>query len=412
MSDSLSTPELLLLSTYPIVKPQHGGQLRARALARAYRAGGFHVTPVAVVEKGAWPRQALGSRDVEFPIDDPRWFIGGRDIPLTADIRSGIFAAESEEHTRQILDSLPARISAIHLEQPYLLPLAKRILREKRHEKAVLIYGSANIEAPLREAIFRQMGIAGGAEVVERVLALEQDAARSADLSLAVAPFDHETLVGWGAKKVIRAPNGIDEWKASRGALSLWAEKLKGVRRFALFVASAHPPNFDGFFRAFGDSLGFIPPDCRIVVAGSVGSHIEAFYDRARYNSLNRSRLEITGVLDDDDLAALKTLTSVFLLPIFEGGGSNIKTAEAFISGKQVLATNVSLRGFDAWTKLPELRVANTQAEFRANLRELLMPGRPAPEPSAAAKELRERLLWTHCLAPAAPAVHEALARR
>ncbi len=406
------SPDLLLLTTYPIVTPHHGGQVRAKALATAYEAGGFKVTTLAVVEKGAWQRQELGPRDVEFPVDDPRWFLEGRDIPLTADIRSGIFATESSRHLQQIIAALPDRLSAIHLEQPYLLPLARRILQERRHEKAVLIYGSANIEAPLREAIFRQLEIEDSAGVVDRILALEQEACRVADITLAVAPFDHETLTQWGARRVMRAANGIDQWEASPQASARWADKLKHLRRFALFVASAHPPNFDGFFRAFGDSLGFVPPDCRIVVAGSVGSHILEHYGRQQFNTLNLSRLEVTGVLPSDDLAALKSLCSAFLLPIFEGGGSNIKTAEAIYSGKRVLATTVSLRGFEMRAELPEILVADTRDEWREGVRRLLSPGPEFPPPSASGRAVRERLLWKNCLAAVAPAIHQLIKER
>ena len=77
----MAQPTVLVLTTYPIVKPRHGGQIRARALVDSYREGGFKVSHLAVVDQGAFPRNALGELDIEFPKDDPRWFIEGKNVP-------------------------------------------------------------------------------------------------------------------------------------------------------------------------------------------------------------------------------------------------------------------------------------------------------------------------------------------
>lgn len=405
MSRPLSaTRSVLLLTTYPLVKPRHGGQLRARSLVEAYERSGFKVTSIAVAEKGAFPRDALGKHDLEFPTDDPRWFVEGKPTPLSGDLRSGDFAA-SDQNYRRILASIPDELSAIHLEQPWLLPLVVRLKQEPRYARTAIVYGSQNIEAPLRESIFRQLGFSDPAGIIERVLAVETTACRIADLTLAVSPSDHEALQKMGARKVVRAANGIAPWKAAPRLVERWVAKLK-ARRVALFVGSPHPPNIDGFVRAMGDSLGFVPPDCRIVVAGGAGPHLYDHYHRARFDTLNLSRLEVTGELDDDDLAALKSMASVFLLPIFEGGGSNIKTAEAIYSGKPVIATSISLRGFEAYARLPEIVVADTREDFRLAVRHALSPGRPAPQ-HAGEEALRAKLLWEQSLKVVPTAVQE-----
>ncbi len=404
----MGSPSVLLLSTYPILKPRHGGQLRARALVEAYRAGGFEAAHLAVVEKGAFPRGALGPLDVEFPTQDPRWFLGGQDVPVSNDVRSGDFAA-SDDAYRRVLASLPRKIDVFHLEQPWLLPLVQRLKQEPRYERALIVYGSQNIEAPLREGIFRLKGLKHSELVVGRVLELESTACRLADLTLTVSPADHDVLQRMGARTVLSAPNGIEAWSAKPRLVERWRTKLH-ARRIALFVGSAHPPNVDGFVKAMGDSLGFVPPDCRIVIAGGVGVHLADHYQRARFNTLNLSRLEVTGELEDEELAALKTLASVFLLPIFEGGGSNIKTAEAIYSGKPVIATSTSLRGFDAYARLPEIQVADTRDAFQAAMRKALSPSSLAPANLEGAG-LRAKLLWNQSLGSVAPAVRQLLAR-
>ncbi|MFT3842600.1 MAG: glycosyltransferase [Myxococcaceae bacterium] len=405
----LAAPSVVVFTTYPIVKPRHGGQIRTRALVEKYGSAGFEVAHLAVYEQGAFPRDAIGPIDVAFDKEDARWFFEGREIPQTADLRCGRFAAEADDVYRQILRSLPKTIDVFHVEQPWLLPLVKRLKTEPRFAHAVVVYGSQNVEAPLRNAIFRQLSIRNGDGFITAIHALEEDACRYAQLTLAVAPADLETMSHWGAKKMLLAPNGISAWEAPARKVEEWREKL-GLRRVVLFVGSGHAPNVDGFLRAFGHGLGFIPPDCKIVMAGSVGPVLREHYLNSRYSSLDLSRIEVTGEIDNDDLSALKTLADVFLLPIFEGGGSNIKTAEAIYSGKQVLATSTSLRGYDAFLHLPEINVANTQAEFRAAVARIVAPDAPSPRRGVNGVEVRSKLLWNSCLEVVPPAVKGLLA--
>ena len=104
-----------------------------------------------------------------------------------------------------------------------------------------------------------------------------------------------------------------------------------------------------------GPSLGCFPPDSRLVVAGSVCSHLYQHLAATRWQSLNLSRLELLNTLPDEDLAAVKTLAHGFLLPILHGGGSNIKTAEALYSGAYVLGSEAAFRGFEDLLDLPEV---------------------------------------------------------
>lgn len=400
-------PSVLLLTTYPIVKPRHGGQLRARALVDGYQAAGFQVAHLAVVDKGAFPPATLGPLDLEFPAEDPRWFIDGKALPVSNDLRAGHYVAESEEAYQRALASIPARVDVFHLEQPWLLPLVRRLKKEARYANTRIVYGAQNIEGPLREGILRPRALPHWAEVVTRVVAVETEACRLADLTLAVSASDTEALKQLGARAVLHAPNGTQPWKASARLVERWTATLN-ARRVALFVGSAHPPNVDGFIHALGDALGCVPPDCRIVVAGGVGHGLADHYFRGRFAALNRSRLELTGQLDDEELAALKTLADVFLLPIFEGGGSNIKTAEALFSGKPIIATAVSMRGFEAYSQLPEVAIVDTREGFQLALRNSLSPSADA-SPATTPDRLRAKLLWPACLEAVPAAVRELL---
>jgi glycosyltransferase involved in cell wall biosynthesis len=119
----------------------------------------------------------------------------------------------------------------------------------------------------------------------------------------------------------------------------------------------------------------------------------------------------VLGVLDDEDLAAVKSLAHEFLLPIGAGGGSNIKTAEALYSGKPVVCTSTALRGFEDYRALPEVIVADSPPKFQAAIRSVL--GRKGRAESVAGfRDVREGLTWEACLSTVPREVLRMLADR
>ena len=398
-----SAPTVLLLSTYPFAMPRHGGQVRLANIAKTYAAAGLRVESIAVFEPEAYQGAALGLRDIPFPLDSRYRKFDGRDLPFVNDLQSGRFAAAQDGGFDAIRARLPGRIDAIHVEQPWLWPLASRIKQIAAYNKTILVYGSANIEQPLKAGIFESFAVQDAQDAVEAVGVLERRAAVEADLCLAVCQADQQALLEWGARSCLLAPNGIAPWTATPEALSHWKKRLPEAP-WILYVASAHPPNFTGFVDCVGESLGCIPPDSRLVVVGSVGEHLYRLLVETRWNSLNLSRLELLGLLSDADLAAVKCLAHAYLLPIQHGGGSNLKTAEALYSGAYVICSPTALRGFEAFVRLPETFVCHSPADWRRAMRDVLT--RPKIETCRPGRDdLREQLRWDRCLAELSHAV-------
>lgn len=391
-------PVVLLLSTYPYVEPRHGGQVRLANIAAAFKAADWQVESIAVYDPDGPGAQQLGKNDLPFPSTSPYRLFRGRSIPLINDLLTGEYAVAEDGGFPLIKARLPHRIDAIHVEQPWMWPSAHKIRRMRIYKHAMLIFGSANIEFPLKKDILSSYGVSGADDVINSVEMLERQAACEADLVLAVTQADFDVLAGFSAKHLLLAPNGISPWHASEGALKRWRARLP-KSPFVLYVASAHPPNFTGFTACVGDSLGCIPPDSKLIVAGSVCEHIYHRLTAARYGHLNHSRLELLHVLSDEDLAAVKTLAHAFLLPIPHGGGSNIKTAEALFSGAYVIGSETAFRGFEDFVFLPEVAVASTPQEFQAAIRDVLqrplnVHGQPVQG------DIRYKLRWDQCLAP------------
>ncbi len=399
-------PTVLLLSTYPIVEPRHGGQVRLANIGHAFEAANWQVESMAIYEPEGYGAQRQGPRDLPFPVDSPFRQFKGRDVPLVNDLLTGLYAAADDGGFAAVVRQLPPVVDAIHVEQPWLWPLAKRIKQLPGFEKTILIYGSANIEARLKLEILTSYGVADSAQVIADIDALERRAACEADVALAVTKSDLATLASWGARHTLLASNGISPWQASPERLAYWRIRLPKAP-WMLYVASAHPPNFTGFSDCVGPSLGCFPPDSRLVVAGSVCSNLHQHLAAKRWHSLNLSRLELLGTLSDEDLAAVKTLAHAFLLPIPHGGGSNIKTAEALFSGAYVVGSEAAFRGYEDFLDLPEVVVAPSPAVFQTSIRQVLARPRASTAPHAGALSQREALRWDRCLAsiPAAAAV-------
>jgi hypothetical protein len=374
----------------------HGGQIRLAEIAAAYQRAGAQVRVGSVFDETAYANQRYGAYDHIYPLLSPFRQWNGQAIPLIDDLTVGNYAALDPDAYQALSQHLPPSVDLLHFEQPWLLPLVLRWRKEGRLNGTRLVYGSQNIEAPLKASILHQYRVPQVDAVAQEITALERSACQEADTILAVSESDRKTLQSYTDKPVLLAANGIAAWQANDAVLKRWKAQLP-AENFALFVASAHPPNISGFFDMFGDALGFIPPNTRLVVVGSVGSHLLTHPRFQRWLPLNQSRIQVLGLIDDQALAAVKTLAHVFVLPITEGGGSNIKTAEALYSGAHVLGTPVSFRGFDNFVAQSSVHQHAQPEAFRQAVSTLLQTPSPTANPTTQA--LCQTLLWSNTLA-------------
>lgn len=390
---------VLILSTYPLVEPKHGGEVRLLNIKRAYESAGWRVASLAIYPEEAYQKSSTGPDDIAFPANSPYRLFNGRHVPFVTDITSGVFASSVDGALPQILASIPSQIDVIHVEQPWLWPLAKVLRKREQYSSSFLVYGSQNIEAPLKRGIFNDWNVLQSEDAVDAVDQLERQAAREADLTVAVTQEEVEVLTSWGIPDVKLLPNGIEPWQADDEAIAEWRQKLP-KHPWLLYVASAHPPNFVGFAKVFGGSLGCFPPTSKLVVAGGVTEHIYRVMNNQKWSILNLSRMQLLFTLPDRDLAAVKTLAHGIVLPIPFGGGSNIKTAEALYSGAYVVGTPSAFRGFESFVDLPEVLVGENPKEFQRAVRDVLTRPRALPLREGSQQlERRQSLRWDMRLA-------------
>lgn len=397
----MSTPRILVLGSYPVVNPRHGGQIRLASIVQAYRARGYDVRQASFFPANPFYTDfPLGDADVPLPPASLQSW-KGHSAPLIEDLASGEAVAQDAARLAA-LERFAGPVDWVHLEQPWLLPVVQR-LRERGALGAFrLVYGSQNIETHLKQAIFAQYKVRNGQPLLDAILALEQQSAAQADLVATVTEQDREQTLGWTQAPVVLAPNGVSAWTSTAADRSHWQQVL-GPQPFALYVASAHPPNVSGFCESFGECLAALSPVQKVVLAGSVTEHILSSSWFSNWGPLNARRVHAAGVLSDAALSALRDMAHTFVLPMTSGGGSNLKTAEALYSGRHVIATPHAMRGFETMTDLPGVVVAVPGVRFAQAVAASL--AQPQPAASALASARRDTLTWSHTLAALGDAI-------
>lgn len=397
--------KILLLSTYPIKSPQHGGQKRTRAIYEAYKDHFAEAHHSAVFFKGFYS---------DYDEDDvPLGSSGERLVmrsPLTGDIVSGeaIYKdpAVKKKMAKLLVEFKP---DIVHIEQPFPY-LGLRPLMEELRIKPKIVFGSQNIEAPMKREILESAGVPKKEidHAVSVISELDRELSKDSDLVVACTKADLDEHVKMGATKTVLAPNGIAPITTGKNSISYWRGQFKrlGVKRTVLFVGSAHPPNWTGFLQMVGKGLGFVPTDTRIVIAGSISDYFEREIKSGTPDIEDATfwlRAFSAGRLSEERLGGLIEQSDVMLLPITEGGGSNLKTAEAILANKKVIATSHALRSFEWFRDFPNVWVADNQKDFQKSIRESLEA--PFHSRTARQKQLARQVRWDNCLAEMVKAV-------
>jgi hypothetical protein len=389
-------PRILLLNTYPIRNAQHGGQKRSAAIVKAYQDQGWDVRYVAVYFPGFYP--VAGQYDIPVGASSQKLIQGS---PYTGDIICGNAIYEDPKVKQKIVKLIQSfQPTIIQCEQVFPYFGLKRLLTELSISPK-LVFSSQNIEYSMKAEILEGVGVAktDAAAVAAEILPVEQDLAQVSDLVVAVSDSDAEELEKMGAKRVVLAANGIARVKASDKAKTYWKKHFadKGIKHTAAFIGSAHPPNWFGFLTMVGDKVGFVSATNRLLLAGSIGDYFQNTFQGQTIEEVTFWRRVIaTGRIDDDSLAGLIEAIDVIMLPITEGGGSNLKTAEAILSGRKIVATTYAFRAFEQFMDLPNVYITDDPTEFRHKL--VLAMESPAIPLTATQERDAEAVLWEHQL--------------
>jgi glycosyltransferase involved in cell wall biosynthesis len=254
----------------------------------------------------------------------------------------------------------------------------------------------------MKQDIFKGLKISNeqAKNAVKKIKNLEVDLAKDCSIVIAVSESDANEYKTMGAKRVVLAPNGISQPSAVRRNANKSAfprESQYIVDRRILFVGSGHPPNWVGFEKMVGIKLGFLPPKSRIYLVGGISDHfVRVIKRRTTQDVTFWQRAIACGLVSEKRLTNLLSDCDLIILPITEGGGSNLKTAEAFVADKNIVATSYAMRTYEYLDKLPNLYIADTPQKFREAILKAISESHK--ERSNNERELVKRVLWDNCL--------------
>ena len=396
---------VLQVAPHSTLRPYQGGQLRSHHIGHALEKAGYTVRGIAACWREG--HDIVNDREAILDIRTARSWKG----PVAGGAFADFFlcaAVEDDPKLRAEFFRLAesARPDAVLLEHPWMWPLV-RLIPEVAAGHARVIYNSQNVEAHLKHAILRDMkadakALSEGEALLPAVEALERDLVARADAVTTCTTEDAVVYNSWGARRTVVAGNGSLRRPAT------WLRRpcpalLPAGNRYAFMVGSAHPPNVTGFENLVLPWLASLRPRQRVVVAGGASDLLRCrLADQGLAAALD-GRLILLGRVNDLTLSALIENAACIMLPIEYGGGSNVKTAEALLSDRCIVASPASMRGFDELRNLPGVTVANGPAEFGAAVRSALADGSPVVRSS----ESIAALTWDATLAPLVALVGE-----
>lgn len=395
--------KILQITSYPTRSPRHGGQLRAHHIARVLEASGFSVVRLAVYSRSHYP---AAGEDPVVDLDASHTERRFPEIWPLLDMTTSELVATDEACFHAFANCLQASQSdVLILEEPWLWPAVKR-WRQREPTPVPVIFNAYNIEHRAKAAILADANIPDIEGIIAEVDALERDVTQNAFGASATTAEDATVMRAWTEKKIVVARNGTQP----RHVEHLWhilPEPLEPWHRFLLFVGSAHPPNAAGFWQMVIPALHVLRTDERIVVCGGVSNLIQSRIDREGPAYLARDRLVLLGPVSNLTLDCLLCNARGILLPITYGGGSNLKTAEALISGLPIVSTSQALRGFGDYVDHPAITMADNPAMFASGIRHVLDGDRGLVSAAALPS-----LLWENTLQPIVDLVGEATTMR
>jgi len=379
---------ILQLTNYPTVKPMHGGQIRCYQIANELRNAGHTVRSMAIYQ-GGYANVEIGKDDLCFP--HTSLFYDAR-FPWLSDYFSGIFLEKDPVAFKKLKSFIKDFDPEIIIsEQPWVFAAAKAASKKR----AKHIYSSQNIEWRLKESIFEKENL-NEKKLVEQIKNIETNAVKNADLIIACTDADaiyYKQVIGSKEPSIVTAGNGVEPFNCSSERVECWKHFFKNP--MAIFVSSAHMPNAQGFWDMMAPGLTFLKPGEQILIVGGVTNILTQAKGFRDFASLNLSRLNMAGVREKIELQELVRASHVVLLPISDGEGSNLKTAEALESGCKIVGTTKAFRGFEAAMSSPSVTIADSPDAFRSAIRKAL----DAPRYEGGTPyEIRSKYYWDNTL--------------
>jgi glycosyltransferase involved in cell wall biosynthesis len=384
---------VVVLSTYPPDDAAHGGQHRLKNIIKEAQALGHSVRACGILGSDGY---TIANGYLKFPSQDLlRKYID--DTSIVEDWAVGQLVGDNDQYFEFLRKKIGPKPDYIIVEQPWLFNFAKRYVNQIEGTKPKIIYDSQNIEHELKYSIMeRRVGREQARDASTKIRNAEVSAIQNADFVSCVSSHDHRWIAKYTSRDVVLAPNGVASRRCTFDDLKR-SNTLSAGRKFSLYCASGHPPNIDGFFDLFSEGIGGLSPEHMLIIAGGAGPVIAN--DR-RFSDLAglHNKFAAPGFVSESQLRGLLATAQVIILPIRQGGGTNLKTAEALWSGRPIVATSSAMRGFEEYRGHENVYVEDESVAFVRRI-SILMQNEPSLI-NEAERSKRAKLLWSQTLSP------------
>ena len=398
-SPTLYRPKIVIVSTFPIDPPRHGGQSRIFNLYR-HLADAFDSVVISV----AYPHQesadtliAPGVREIRIAVSKAH-HVAEKEIearvgvPVT-DVAMQDLYPLTPEIAQTIERESTGAVAAI-ASHPYLFTA----LRD--HARCPIWYEAHNFEYALKQGAFKKSEV--GRMYSERVHALEAECCARSEVILLGSSEDGKALIdayGVDPAKFIAVPNGTDcrllRYTGTEDRLRLKDRIGLGSTPIALFVGSGHWPNIEAVQQIFDFANQL--PDVAFAVVGSVCYAFDP--------DMKPQNVAFFGEVDEVTRDLMLECANIALNPMQHGSGTNLKMLDYFAAGIPVISTEVGARGIGA--RNGEHMLLREISEFVATITDLLAqaPERTDAMTRAARALTEEQFDWRRIAASAVAAI-------
>ena len=348
LSDALQcsfpeSPRVLQLTTYHIDLPDHGGKLRAYHLRQSLRR--FCTVETLAFDWGV--RERLAGFNVVLRQKFLAAFHSGH---LLGDLLICAYLDKEKPLKTRIAENV--RIfdpDIVWLEQPFLWPLVKKLrVAGSVRASAMIVYSSQNNETAMKRDIYSAALPENlKNKYLGQVANIEKEIVANSQGAIAVSAADAGYLKSLSRSLEVHiVPNGSTAPQQNR-KVPKWRRKFSKYSKNYVFVGSYHPPNINGIRRLVNAlSERRASRSIGLWVLGGAGLALLVEND----STIDRlEHVNICGLCEADDIDAAIVAATGVVLPIWEGGGSNLKTAQALLSDRAVIGTNFAFRGFELY---------------------------------------------------------------
>jgi hypothetical protein len=349
--------KILQMTTYDVDHPNHGGKLRSHHIRKALRER-FTVDTLSF----EWSDHDDTSK-LAMWLDQRKW----EQLGLNGNVSDwGI--CSYLEHFLEVFASVCMRVrefapDVLLIEQPFLWPLADRFFVEGVvAEGTKVVYSSHNVEIGMKRRIYQD---AFPPDIAVRYTdytdRIEKGVIQACVGALAVSSLDADYVHAQCPGKPVQVYINGHTRPALTSADEKWRRQFSERDINWVFVGSWHPPNINGL----RDLLAVMPESIKnssfqLWVLGSAGNGLKSM---PGFREENYPWLRITGPVAPEDIDSAILNSSGIVLPIWEGGGSNLKTAQALLSCKCVVGSAFSFRGFEHYAGEAGVFLGNTPSD-------------------------------------------------